>query len=578
MKLDLKKLIAYILTIASAITPCIAWAEFVAKIDRSVLDSNETFRLEMRYDGQVFTGQPDFEILSADFEILSNNRQQSYTSVNGKSESFTSWSLQLRPKSAGILEIPSIAFKGDKSNKIEVRVRTAPTNPSPVNPGSQPIYTETLVDSKQVFVDEQIILTHRLYTSVNLRDYTLSELKINDAVLHRLGDTTFQKVINGRSYLVLEVKYALFPKAIGYMEIPSLRFGAYEVNSQSQYGIFNNRGNPIIRDTQAERIIVISKPSQSAARGWMPSKSVKIEQRWSGDLENVVVGEPITQTITITADGLSPEQITPLDIPQNDKYRIYPDQPQLNQILASDGLKSTRIESLAFVPNQEGEIVFPELRLRWWDLKRQKEAIAILPSTTISVGPSSNVIPKDISNEIGEKYLDNSSESNTILKSVGSRDVRQLSWLANISLGLNAILFAIIIGSLLVRKNRISRRESAKVTKVDSALAELKMSLKEIERAAKNENLLVMRDSILRWGQVLFANKLLLTLKELALELDSKDISSQFEQLDRLLFKDQRANLETFDINLLLNHLRKQSTFSKTANKNKKNDRALMDL
>ena len=206
--------------------PAISWAELSAKVDRSVLDTNETLSLEIRYDGQTLAGEPDFNGLTIDFEVLSNNRQQSYSRSNGKTESFTAWTLQLRPKRVGMLIIPSIRFKGDVSNAIELRVRAAPANPTAANPGSQPIYTETLVDHETVYVNQQIILTHRLFTSINLRDFSLSELKISNAILHRLGDTTYQKVLNGRTYLVLEVKYAVLPKSVGTVDVPKLRFGA----------------------------------------------------------------------------------------------------------------------------------------------------------------------------------------------------------------------------------------------------------------------------------------------------------------------------------------------------------------
>ena len=182
-------------------------AELTAKVDRSVLDSNETLRLEVRYDAQLFRGEPDFSSLTSDFEVLSNNQQRSYSSINGKTESFTAWTLQLRPKRAGILIIPSLNFKGDVSNAIELRVRAAPTNAS-TNPGSQPIYTETIVDAETLYTHQQLLLTQRLYTSVNLRDFSLSELDIDKALLFRLGDTTYNKVINGRNYLVLVVNLA----------------------------------------------------------------------------------------------------------------------------------------------------------------------------------------------------------------------------------------------------------------------------------------------------------------------------------------------------------------------------------
>lgn len=573
MNLYFKNAILLISLILS-LSPALSWAELSAKVDRSVLDTNETLSLEIRYDGQVLAGEPDFKGLKTDFEVLSNNRQQSYSRSNGKTESFTAWTLQLRPKRAGMLLIPSISFKGDVSNAIELRVRAAPANPTAANPGSQPIYTETLVDRETVYVNQQIILTHRLYTSINLRDYSLSELKIDNVILQRLGDTTYQKVLNGRPYLVLEVKYAVLPKSVGTVDIPKLRFGAYEVNSRSQFGVFNNRGNQVFRDTEAITVDVLAQPTQSGARGWMPSSEVKLEQRWSGDVENATVGEPITRTITITAKGLSSAQITPLDVPQSQDYRIYPDQPQLSQSLSSEGLSSTRVESLALVPNQPGEITLPAIELRWWDINQQKEQVSRLPATTLQVLPSASSAD-DQTSLIGIKA--NSNDPSIADSGIASEP--EPSALKTISLALNALLIAFIVALLMRQKNHGSRDRTQTTSKPEhSALLTLKQQLKAIEDAAKNDDYMAMRDAILIWGKTLFSERPPKTLKTLAISLQDTDIQQQFERLDRQLYKGVIGDSEMLDIDLLLRHLRQQSTFSRGANQAKTIGHGLKDL
>ena len=561
-----------------ALLTSLSWADLTAKVDRSVLDSNETLRLEIRYDGQVFTGEPDFKPLFTDFDVLSNNRQQSYRSVNGKTESFTAWTIQLRPKRAGMLLIPSLSFKGDVSNAVELRVRAAPANPTAANPGTQPIYTETLVDNDTVYVNQQIILTHRLYTSINLRDYSLSELKIANALLHRLGDTTYQKVLNGRTYLVLEVKYAVFPQSAGQLEIPSLRFGAYEVNTRSQFGVFNNRGNQVIRDTESVQVNVEAPLNQTAGLGWMPSSKVTLEQRWSGDLENATVGEPITRTVTITAKGLSSAQITPLEAPQSSDYRVYPDQPQLDQALSSEGLTSTRIESFALVPNQSGETILPPIEVRWWDINEQKEQISRLPSTTLQVLPSVSNPDEGLGNDSaivsGTALSDSDLSSESLMVSKP-----QNSNLTSISLALNAILASLIVAMLIIRQNQArNEKQDSSAESQNSALQTLRQQLKTIEDAAQSNDLMAMRDAILIWGKTLFAERPPKTLKALAISLEDKDIEQQFEQLDRHLFQNKNTDSPVVDIKLLLSQIKRQSTFSRGSGSRDKAGQALKDL
>lgn len=572
MKLNLRRLLIISTLCLGTMVASDSYAALTAKVDRTVLDSNETLRAELRYDGQVFTGEPDFGPLIKDFEVLSNNRQQNYSNVNGKTESYTAWTLELRPKRAGILLIPSLTFKKEVSNAIELRVRAAPSNSS-ANPGTQPIYTETTVDANTPYVGQQVILTHRLYTSVQLRDFALSELAIDKAVLHRLGDTQYQKVINGRNYLVLEVKYAIFPQSEGPLIIPSLRFGAYEVNNRSQFGVFNNRGNQIVRDTEPKSLEVTARPPQASVDGWMPSTSVTMEQRWSGDIDSVTVGEPVTRTITIRAEGLSAAQITPLQEPQGNNYRGYPDQPQLDEIVTTNGLTATRIESLALVPNNSGEITLPAVELIWWDTNSNKRRVASLPSITLQVSPSENTDVAANDNNV----MQGTNDAMTTLASDASKP--KVSFMTNLSLALNALLMTLIVTLLIGRKRKaLAARSQQAALSSDSARLNLKQQLRAIESEAKDDNLMAMRETILRWGKTLFAENPPSTLKSLGDLLGNPSISQLFAQLDQQLYQHNGVPATTLDVTLLLASLKKESNFSRESASKSKSGKALQSL
>ena len=572
MKLNLRRLLIILTLCLATMVASDSYAALTAKVDRTVLDSNETLRAELRYDGQVFTGEPDFGPLTKDFEVLSNSRQQNYSNVNGKTESYTAWTLELRPKRAGILLIPSLTFKKEVSNAIELRVRAAPSNSS-ANPGTQPIYTETTVDANTPYVGQQVILTHRLYTSVQLRDFALSELAIDKAVLHRLGDTQYQKVINGRNYLVLEVKYAIFPQSEGPLIIPSLRFGAYEVNNRSQFGVFNNRGNQIVRDTEPKSLEVTARPPQASVDGWMPSTSVTMEQRWSGDIDSVTVGEPVTRTITIRAEGLSAAQITPLQEPQGNNYRGYPDQPQLDEIVTTNGLTATRIESLALVPNNSGEITLPAVELIWWDTNSNKRRVASLPSITLQVSPSENTDVAANDNNV----MQGTNDAMTTLASDASKP--KVSFMTNLSLALNALLMTLIVTLLIGRKRKaLAARSQQAALSSDSARLNLKQQLRAIESEAKDDNLMAMREAILRWGKTLFAENPPSTLKSLGDLLGNPSISQLFAQLDQQLYQHNGVPATTLDVTLLLASLKKESNFSRESASKSKSGKALQSL
>ena len=542
----------------------LSWAELTSKVNRTVLDSNETLQLRVRLDAQAFTSEPDFTPLQTDFEILSNSRQQQYSSVNGKAVSYTDWNLILLPKRTGIILIPSLKYKREISNAVEVTVRAATTSGSAAS-GKQPIYTETLVDKSAVYIQEQIILTHRLYTSVQLRDYSLSELDIPGAIVQRLGDSQFQKVINGRNYLVLEVRYAIFPQSSGKLDIPPLRFGAYETATRSQFGSFSSRGNRVFRDTDAKRIDIMARPAHVPANEWMPSSKVELSEQWSGDLDSLIVGEPITRTIRINARGLTGAQILPLPIIESPNDKVYPDQPQLEEQAIGDGVLGTRTESLALVPNQAGELVIPAIEMRWWDTKNQRMQTASLPATKVQVNPSTAINNAPLANNAPlttMEPLDLNPEPAGFFGSVGSA---KASMLVKLSLLLNALLLATIALLLFSRRKQRTIKKTSSQQKT-SPLLNLKQQLKAIEIEAKNPNLIAMRDGIVAWGQCLFAETPPTTLKALSLLLDDAELQQQFAQLDRQLYKGEAESTEdSLDVSLLLQRLKQQSTFSRSS-------------
>lgn len=527
----------------------LSWAALTASVDRSVIDSNETLQLVIRYDGQVMTGQPDFSPLENDFEILSNNRQQQYSWVNGQSESYTDWTMVLMPKRTGLLLIPSLNFKKEVSNAVEIRVRSAS---AAAGAGKQPIYTETLVDKESVYIQEQLVLTHRLYTSVQLSDLSLSDLNVPDVIMKKLGDNQFQKIINGRNYLIVEVKYALFPQVSGKLVIPALRFGAYESNGRSQFGGFTNRGTRIFRSTQSKTVDVMVRPAHIAADQWMPSSEVQLAEQWSTDLNNLTVGEPVTRAIAISAAGLTGAQITPIQIIESDDYKIYPDQPQLQEQVKGSTIIGTRTETLAMVPGRAGEITFPAIDVRWWDTVNQRMQTASLAAKTVQVSPSTAVTVNPAASQ---------SQPMETLAIGASEKPTEPSLLTNLSLALNALLIA-ALAIVLLKRPRSGSSGRTSTEPATPALLSLKQKLKAIEIQAHKNNLMSMRDAILVWGRQLFAETPPTTLKDLSLLLDDVELQHQFKQLDRQLYKGD-ASGDQLDIELLLKRLKQQSSFSR---------------
>lgn len=560
-----------------------SWAALTAIADRKVIDSNETLQLTVRFDGQVLTGEPDFAVLERDFRILSNNRQQQYSMINGRTESFTDWKLTLAPKRIGRLLIPSIKFKQDISDAIEITVRKA----SPSNATGQPVYTETLVDKSSIYVQEQLLLTHRLYTSIQLTDLSVEELDVPGAIVTKVAENQFRKRIGNRDYIVVEIKYALFPQASGQLEIPATVISAYQVGS-NQNSFFRSRGNQLIRNTEAKTIDVLARPGTIAASQWMPSSQLQLTEQWSSDLDQLVVGEPVTRTITIRAQGLTGAQIQPLVIQSGDEIKIYPDQPQLSEQNDASGVTGIRRESLALVPNRAGEIVLPEISLQWWDTVNRRLQTATLDPVRLQVTASSSASAEDATTNTPSKLelapvdRENNREPEA---STGSP-------LLKLSLAANALLVA-LVAVLFIRgfSGGNKKKPASAKDPVNSPRLRLKQQLKALEIATANGDLCAARQAVINWGRTAFPDSRVNTLEAIArlCEISSggqiqqelvKQLRQQFKLLDQCLYNQtETQDPQAVDLNLLIKLLKKLDiSFASSSSKGKSAGNGLKPL
>ena len=535
------------LFILTASTP--SWAKLTATADRTVLDSNETLQLLVRFDGQAVTSQPDFDVLKRDFKILSNNRQQQYSISNGRSESYTDWKLTLAPKRIGRLLVPSIKYKKDISDAIEISVRKA----SPSNTTGQPVYTETLIDKPAVYVQEQLLLTHRLYTSIQLTDLSMEELVLPGAIIQKVAQNQFRKRVGNKDYIVVEIKYALFPQTSGKLDIPAVAISAYQVgNNQSSF--FRSRGNQLIRNTEAKTIDVMAKPAHINADQWMPSSQLAISQKWSNNLERLQVGEPVTRTITISAKGLTGAQILPLSLEPSSDFKVYPDQAQISESVDASGATGVRQESFALVPNRQGEIVLPEISLRWWDTVNQRMQTATLDAMRLEVGAAptgaaTNSAPYLEPIELADSQQSAAaiSQNNDLQTGDGS-----FSTLMRLSLAANALLLTLLAALLLKRKSKQSARQ--RPSEINSPRLKLKQLIKAIEIAAKKDDLAALREAVIAWGRSAFPDNKIKTLQEIAELCADPQLKQQFDRLDQSLYNspNNEDQSPSADIKLLI--------------------------
>lgn len=362
-------------------------ANITVKSDRNPVRMNESFTLTFTANGSV-DDDPDFRPLEKAFDILRRSSGSNTTIINGSFSSTKTWTLNLMPKQEGSITIPAIAFGSDQSPAMLLAVKAADNNTA--NSGSE-MFLEMVTPTQKTWVQSEIVLTVRLLTAVNLSQVGLGQLKIpgRDTEVKPLGDDSqYQTQRGGRTYLVVERKYALFPQQSGTLHIPAQ---VAEVSIPSGRNTFFD---PFARNGQTRRlrskpldIQILPIPDAFKGKQWLAARNVQLTEAWSPNPPVFKVGEPVTRSVILVADGATAAQLPALQKYSLAGVKLYPDQPALKDEQPTDGITGSRVEKVALMPTQPGKFTLPEIRIPWWNSDTGKMEIARLASKTVQVLP-----------------------------------------------------------------------------------------------------------------------------------------------------------------------------------------------
>ena len=296
----------------------VAAAPIEAKLPRNPVAANESFELIYQAAANP-DGDPDWGPVQQHFDILSQSQSRSIQIINGRTESSIRWNLTLLARETGEFRIPPIAFGSQRSEAVTVQVEAAAQGAD--SAAAQDIFLKVELEPERLYVQQQAILSIRLYRSVNMGDASLTAPEHEDLVIKKLGDDRqFETRVDGRIYAVTERRYAVFPQASGEIRIPPVRFQGEVFERDPGLGrffgdAFGNRGFGKVKRLVSEPIVLEVRPiPHDAGDGaWLPTNNLQLVETWAGDeAPEFHVGEPVTRTLMLFADGLTSAQLPPI--------------------------------------------------------------------------------------------------------------------------------------------------------------------------------------------------------------------------------------------------------------------------
>ena len=357
-------------------------AAVTARLDRNTIDLNESFTLEIVVDTEIDL-QPDVSALHQDFYVGQSSQLSNTMIINGEISRSRTWSYQLMAKRTGDLEIPPIAVGSEQSEPLRITVR----QPANAPPGEADVFITSEVDYAESYVQAQVLYRIKVYRAVPTRQPALRDPEFGGAeVLIEVAgeERSYDALLNGRTYNVVERVYALFPQESGEVTISPARFEARVLRD----GRITGRK---VFESQAQTIRVLPIPEPPAdfpGAAWLPARDLALEDNWSRQPDDLKAGEPITRVITIRALGQLETQIPAIDPPNVSGVNVYPDRPELSRQIEPGGIRGIRKDQYAIIGVDAGLMTLPSLRLPWWDVEAGEWRVAELPERSVTILPT----------------------------------------------------------------------------------------------------------------------------------------------------------------------------------------------
>lgn len=521
-----------------------------AFVDRTDISLNDVLTLTIRVDASLGNNRPSFAGLSQDFEQVGGmSTRSTYTNNNGNIQSWTEYNITLRPLRTGELQIPEFRVAGQATSPITIRVGEASADQSSV----EDIFLRTSISKQELYVQEQFIYTIRIYYVVGFdQGAQLSSPQVQNAVVQPFGsDRNFQEVVDGIGYNVTERRFVIFPQNSGTLTIPPVTFQASIGRRGGINRLFNNRAT--VREvniaSEAHTLNVKPRPASFPGNTWLPASDLTLEESWSGDLDNVTVGDAITRNIVLTARGLSSSLLPGIDYQDLPGLRFYPDQPTRQDVADATGVIGTRSEGMAMVASRPGEFEIPEVRLPWWDTDTDTLQFAVLPARIINVRPAgdADIDPSAITplprNEIlgPAGTLDSSAQrGGASVLWIGTTVAFGLAWLLTLFM-LLAQRRQLATGAVGVAASPLSRLAprpagSASVATATTAPPAVMAAIKLLQQACQAGEPAAIRKAVIDWGRAVWPDARITTLAAVARLAGNAELEADLKTLDARLY------------------------------------------
>jgi hypothetical protein len=373
-----------------------------ATVDKNSLTIEDVLRLSIIIQGTQNTPPPELPSLPS-FRVATAGTSSSTQYINTQRSVSITHNYRLTPMKTGTIIIgpARIRINGDTYSTKPITIKIQKSSNNSISTGKT-AFVEVALSKKEGYIGEQLVYTFRLFHRVDAKNLNL-QLPFNSKWFHKenLGEPkSYIKVINGIRYHVQEMSIAIFPLMKGLINIPAstieldLLYKTQNRNRQDPFSQFFN--DPFFgQRTQVQHKILRSQSfavdvlplPQGAPKGF---KNLIGEFDISAKLgkKDLEVGDTTTLTVTVSGRG-DIKGVTIEEPDLKNHFKIYPDKPEVRQIVDQNQMRGEKIFKFALVPLLKGNKTLPPFSLPYFDTKKGQYYIAKTQAITLGIKPSS---------------------------------------------------------------------------------------------------------------------------------------------------------------------------------------------
>ncbi len=377
---------------------------FIASVNKNPVGTNEQFSITYTLNTQGSNFQaPTFR----DFNVLSGpNQSTSMQFINGNMSQSVSFTYYLTANSEGTFRIDpaTINVNGGKvkSNSLTINVvkgqkaqsgtQQQKGDEAAVGVNNNSVFLRVSLNKTNVYRGEGILATYKLYTKVNLVNYSIDKLPAlngfwsQELKMPQQLELTSENY-NGEMYRVgIVKKVLLFPQQSGTLTIEPMegsciaRIQTQRKRSNNPFDIFNDPffNDPFFGSAQDVKVNVKSLPvkitvkdlpqeSDNAFKGAVGTFSMQA----TTDNDKVKANDAINLKIKISGKGNlklidAPEVEVPTD------FEKYDPKVSDNTNISESGVSGSKTFEYLLIPRHEGEYTIDPIKFTYFNLDKKQ--------------------------------------------------------------------------------------------------------------------------------------------------------------------------------------------------------------